>query len=94
MGDAADDLYDANERAEAAYQRFIDAVRKDCKFSILGRKPCYMIANELSEEELEMQNALKEDGKKLRQLTGEDHGPYFSDLPYRCGHCGKEFDYP
>lgn len=25
--------------------------------------------------------ALKADGEKLRQLTGEDHGPYFPDLP-------------
>lgn len=32
----------------------------------------------------EMQRALEADGEKLRQLTGEDHGPYFdgaSDLP-------------
>jgi NTP pyrophosphatase (non-canonical NTP hydrolase) len=26
-----------------------------------------------------MQQALAEDGEKLRQLTGEDHGPYFPD---------------
>lgn len=26
----------------------------------------------------EMQRALEADGEKLRQLTGEDHGPYFS----------------
>lgn len=25
----------------------------------------------------EMQEALEADGKKLRELTGEDHGPYF-----------------
>jgi len=29
----------------------------------------------------EMQAALEADGEKLRQLTGEDHGPYFPDLP-------------
>lgn len=27
--------------------------------------------------DLEMQRALEADGEKLRQLTGEDHGPYF-----------------
>ncbi len=26
-----------------------------------------------------MREALIEDGEKLRQLTGEDHGPYFGD---------------
>jgi NTP pyrophosphatase (non-canonical NTP hydrolase) len=26
-----------------------------------------------------MQQALAEDGEKLRQLTGEDHGPYFEE---------------
>ena len=29
-----------------------------------------------------MQKALKEDGKKLRQLTGQDHGPYFDWPPF------------
>jgi hypothetical protein len=29
--------------------------------------------------DLEMQRALEADGEKLRQLTGEDHGPYFFD---------------
>lgn len=29
--------------------------------------------------DLEMQRALEADGEKLRQLTGEDHGPYFLD---------------
>lgn len=28
----------------------------------------------------EMQRALEADGNKLRDLTGEDHGPYFDDL--------------
>lgn len=27
----------------------------------------------------EMVKALKADGEKLRQLTGEDHGPFFID---------------
>jgi len=27
----------------------------------------------------EMLKALEEDGEKLKQLTGEDHGPYFLD---------------
>lgn len=32
----------------------------------------------------EMQRALEADGEKLRQLTGEDHGPVFidTDLPF------------
>lgn len=29
----------------------------------------------------EMQKALEADGEKLRQLTGEDHGPYFDSAP-------------
>jgi hypothetical protein len=28
----------------------------------------------------EMMKALEADGEKLRQLTGEDHGPYFFDI--------------
>lgn len=31
----------------------------------------------------EMQKALESDGEKLRQLTGEDHGPIF---PCPCEH--------
>jgi hypothetical protein len=30
----------------------------------------------------EMQRALELDGEKLRQLTGEDHGPFNDDLPF------------
>lgn len=30
----------------------------------------------------EMQRALERDGEKLRQLTGEDHGPYFAGDEY------------
>jgi hypothetical protein len=40
----------------------------------------------------EMQAALEADGEKLRQLTGEDHGPHF--LPDRrtieCPYCGGD----
>lgn len=33
----------------------------------------------------EMQRALEADGEKLRQLTGEDHGPHFEhDEPEFC----------
>lgn len=32
----------------------------------------------------DMMTALKADGEKLRQLTGEDHGPEFWDT---CPHC-------
>lgn len=28
-----------------------------------------------------MQEALEADGEKLRQMTGQDHGPYFFDIP-------------
>lgn len=31
----------------------------------------------------EMQKALEADGEKLRQLTGEDHGPYFDYWPWQ-----------
>lgn len=34
----------------------------------------------------EMMAALEADGEKLRQMTGEDHGPYFFDEP--CEVCG------
>ena len=42
----------------------------------------------------EMQRALEADGEKLRQLTGEDHGPFdVAELPNssecRCGRCGN-----
>lgn len=30
----------------------------------------------MSQFDLEMQRALEADGEKLRQLTGEDHGPF------------------
>lgn len=42
----------------------------------------------------EMQAALEADGEKLRQLTGEDHGPYFDvalEPPqhwFTCDDCG------
>ena len=35
----------------------------------------------------EMQRALNADGKKLRQLTGEDHGPVFFNT---CPDCDGE----
>jgi hypothetical protein len=39
--------------------------------------------------EAEMQRALEADGEKLRQLTGEDHGPW--DLTIvECTACGGE----
>ena len=34
-----------------------------------------------------MMAALEADGKKLRQLTGEDHGPIFQD---GCSYCAGE----
>lgn len=34
----------------------------------------------------EMQHALEADGEKLRQLTGEDHGPDFGAVAF-CPHC-------
>jgi rubrerythrin len=37
----------------------------------------------------EMQRALEADGEKLRQLTGEDHGPH-SLVMIRCRECGSE----
>lgn len=52
----------------------------------------------------EMMKALEQDGEKLRQLTGEDHGPVFlSDgcehvfevdgpAPGRCTFCGYRPD--
>jgi len=36
----------------------------------------------------EMQLALEADGEKLRQLTGEDHGPEFLFDCYQCGGQG------
>lgn len=39
----------------------------------------------------EMQKALEADGEKLREMTGEDHGPWFFDDPGEdCGNCGGE----
>lgn len=43
----------------------------------------------------EMQAALEADGEKLRQMTGEDHGPYFlddydDDYEDECWNCGGE----
>jgi hypothetical protein len=41
----------------------------------------------------EMMAALEADGEKLRQLTGEDHGPYFDEPPevwLDCPECGGE----
>lgn len=41
----------------------------------------------------EMMAALEADGKTLRQLTGEDHGPAFFDQQVRfvqCTNCGGE----
>lgn len=38
----------------------------------------------------EMQKALEADGEKLRQLTGEDHGPWVS-VTEPCGHPDCEF---
>lgn len=35
----------------------------------------------MSPSDHEMQRALEADGEKLRQLTGEDHGPYFISEP-------------
>lgn len=39
------------------------------------------LAKPTSGFDCEMQRALKADGKKLRQLTSEDHGPVFLDEP-------------
>lgn len=46
----------------------------------------------------EMQRALEDDGEKLRQLTGEDHGPvFFDEEPYPglapCPHCFESSGY-
>ncbi|MCJ8518976.1 fructose/tagatose bisphosphate aldolase [Pseudorhizobium tarimense] len=39
----------------------------------------------------EMQKALEADGEYLRQMTGEDHGPYFIDDDSEdCWNCGGE----
>jgi hypothetical protein len=38
----------------------------------------------------EMQRALEADGEKLRQLTGEDHGPEFIDTLAPCPECGGD----
>jgi hypothetical protein len=41
----------------------------------------------------EMQKALEADGEKLRQMTGEDHGPYFFNFEEEdaeCWDCGGE----
>lgn len=40
-----------------------------------------------------MQRALDEDGQKLRELTGEDHGPAFLLDPDPCPLCGQEWWY-
>ena len=45
----------------------------------------------------EMQRALEADGEKLRQLTGEDHGPWFIDDEYPgqapCPNCFESSGY-
>lgn len=38
----------------------------------------------------EMMNALEADGEKLRQLTGENHGPEFLDPLAPCPKCGGD----
>lgn len=35
--------------------------------------------DEMVEERMSMQDALEADGEKLRQLTGQDHGPFDLD---------------
>ena len=35
----------------------------------------------------EMQKALEADGEKLRQLTGENHGPKFPPEVHQCRRC-------
>lgn len=42
-----------------------------------------------ADEWTKMQRALEADGEKLRQLTGEDHGPKFLIL-INCRACGGE----
>lgn len=37
----------------------------------------------------EMQKALESDGEKLRQLTGQDHGPVWGTIAY-CQFCHCE----
>lgn len=74
MGDAADDAYEAAERLEYDLQMFMKAIQDSCEYSVLGRKPCHIIQNEVPEYE-------------------EFYDP-LEALPYRCRHCGKEFDYP
>jgi hypothetical protein len=38
----------------------------------------------------EMRKVLEADGLKLKQLTGEDHGPYFMDTWETCPDCGGD----
>ena len=41
----------------------------------------------------EMQAALEADGEKLRQLTGQDHGPYFTnaEVLFTCLKCEAHY---
>lgn len=40
---------------------------------------------------VKMQRALEADGEKLRQLTGEDHGPHFPEIRFiACEECQGE----
>jgi len=41
----------------------------------------------------EMMKALEADGEYLRQMTGEDHGPYFFDV-CGCIECGAALPSP
>lgn len=48
------------------------------------------MSSHLTDFDLEMQRALEADGEKLRQLTGEDHGPYFlgeTEVYVPCPRC-------
>jgi hypothetical protein len=47
----------------------------------------------MTEFDREMMAALEADGEYLRQMTGQDHGPYFFDAP-GCIECGAALPSP
>ncbi|WP_065330349.1 hypothetical protein [Tritonibacter mobilis] len=47
----------------------------------------------MTEFDREMMAALEADGEYLRQMTGQDHGPYFIDAP-GCIECSAPLPSP
>ncbi len=43
MGEAADDLWDSVMRNQNEWDAFMDSIRAECSFRMLGRIPCVMI---------------------------------------------------